>query len=86
MARRLAGSVTTLHQDVMSNTFVEVVGVKRFHLYPPEMWSEVRRRRGTSGAGAEGVHVASGAAGDLSLTAGVDVGGQVALPLGLGVV
>ena len=40
------GSVTTLHQDVMSNTFVEVVGVQRFHLYPPEMWSEVRRRHG----------------------------------------
>ena len=40
------GSTTTLHQDTMSNTFVEVVGVKRFHLYPPEMWSEVRRRRG----------------------------------------
>ena len=35
------GAHTTLHQDVMSNTFVEVVGVKRFHLFPPEMWSDV---------------------------------------------
>ncbi|MED6307097.1 MAG: cupin-like domain-containing protein, partial [Planctomycetota bacterium] len=35
------GAHTTLHQDVMSNTFVEVVGVKRFHLFPPEMWAEL---------------------------------------------
>ena len=35
------GAHTTLHQDPQSNTFVEVVGVKRFHLYPPEMWADL---------------------------------------------